>query len=200
MNSIVEKIWEYGAILVSTDEGFELASGHKSPIYIDCRSLISYPDVMDLIADEGAKIVKETGTEILAGGETAGIPYATWISARTKVPMTYIRRRPKGYGRTSQIEGSMDAGKKVLLVEDLITSGYSKDSFVEGIRNSGATVEHCLVVFDREQGGRKRLKNLGIELHSLATLSETLEYGLKNNELTQEDYKKIQKYLKADSE
>ncbi|MAF89436.1 MAG: orotate phosphoribosyltransferase [Euryarchaeota archaeon] len=200
MNSIVEKIWEYGAILVSTDEGFELASGHKSPIYIDCRSLISYPDVMDLIADEAAKIVKETGTEILAGGETAGIPYATWISARTKVPMTYIRRRPKGYGRTSQIEGSMDAGKKVLLVEDLITSGYSKDSFVEGIRNSGATVEHCLVVFDREQGGRKRLKNLGIELHSLATLSETLEYGLKNNELTQEDYKKIQKYLKADSE
>ncbi len=200
MNSIVEKIWEYGAILVSTDEGFELASGHKSPIYIDCRSLISYPDVMDLIADEGAKIVKETGTEILAGGETAGIPYATWISARTKVPMTYIRRRPKGYGRTSQIEGSMDAGKKVLLVEDLITSGYSKDSFVEGIRNSGATVEHCLVVFDREQGGRKRLKNLGIELHSLATPSETLEYGLKNNELTQEDYKKIQKYLKADSE
>ncbi|HIK02057.1 TPA: orotate phosphoribosyltransferase [archaeon] len=200
MNSIVEKIWEYGAIIVSTDDGFDLASGKKSPIYIDCRSIISYPDVMDLIAKEASKIVKKTGVEILAGGETAGIPYAAWISARSNIPMAYIRRRPKGYGRTSQVEGSMDSGKKVLLVEDLITTGYSKASFVEGIRNTGATIEHCLVVFDREQGGRERLKENGIELHSLVTLSETLEYGLKTGELSQEDYEKIQKYLEDGSE
>ena len=196
-NELIQKIWEIKAVSVNTKEQFTLVSGAKSPIYIDCRKLISYPEIMDMVADEAQKVIEKIGNiDVLAGGVTAGIPFTTWISVKTGIPMIYVRKEAKGYGKSAQIEGNLEEGKQVLLVEDLITDGKSKLVFIEGIKNAGAAVENCLVFFDREQGGSETLSEQGVKMHALVTLSETLEFGLKNNLISQEDFDIVKEYLK----
>ncbi len=195
-----EKIfWDTKAISINIENPFKLASGKLSPIYIDCRKLISYPQIMDLIAKEATPIIEKINPDVIAGGATAGIPFAAWISAKKGLPMIYVRKEPKGYGKNAQIEGVLKENQKVLLVEDLITDGKSKLNFINGIRNTGAIVENCLVVFDREQGGKETLEENLVKLHSLATLSKTLGYGLENALISKEEFEKVRECLKRES-
>lgn len=197
---IIQYLWEIKSISINTKEPFKLASGRTSPIYIDCRKLISYPEVMDKIASLASEIIsKKIGKkeiDVIAGGATAGIPFAAWVSQKTKIPMVYVRRDAKNYGKGAQVEGVLEQGKKVLLVEDLITSGESKNSFILGIKNAGCEVKHCLVVFDREQGGFESLAKQSVELHSMATLSSALDYGLEKGLITKEEFEAVKNYLK----
>jgi orotate phosphoribosyltransferase len=130
---------------------FTLASGLPSPTYIDCRKLISYPRIRSTLMDFLAvTVMREAGFEAfdnIAGGETAGIPFAALVAERLALPMTYVRKKPKGYGRNARIEGAMTEGQRVLLVEDLTTDGGSKLSFVDAIRETGATCGHTAVIF-----------------------------------------------------
>ena len=119
-------------------EPFTYASGLKGPTYIDCRKLISYPRIRGTLMDFlAATVCRDAGFEAfdnIAGGEIAGIPFAAMVAERLALPMTYVRKKPKGYGRNARIEGLMTEGQRVLLVEDLTTDGGSKLSFVDAIR------------------------------------------------------------------
>ena len=139
------------AVQFNAAEPFTLASGLPSPTYIDCRKLISYPRIRATLMDFlTVTVMREAGFEAfdnIAGGETAGIPFAAMVAERMALPMTYVRKKPKGYGRNARIEGEMTEGQRVLLVEDLTTDGGSKISFVDAIRDTGATCAHTAVIF-----------------------------------------------------
>jgi orotate phosphoribosyltransferase len=142
---------EIQAVHFNAETPFTFASGLKAPTYIDCRKLISYPRIRATLMDFLAvTVMREAGFEAfdnIAGGETAGIPFAALLAERLALPMTYVRKKPKGYGRNARIEGTMTEGQRVLLVEDLTTDGGSKLSFVDAIRETGATCGHTAVLF-----------------------------------------------------
>ena len=114
--------------------------------------------------------------DAVAGGETAGIPFAAWMADRLMLPMQYVRKKPKGFGRNAQIEGHIEPGDRVLLVEDMTTDGRSKVNFCNALRQAGTKVEHVLVFFfyDIFPEGRKILRDLGVTLHFLATWWDVL--------------------------
>lgn len=173
-------LMEIGAVGLNTEEPWTLASGLKSPTYIDCRKLISYPRIRSALMDFAvATMFRDVGFEAfdaVAGGETAGIPFAAFIAERTGLPMLYVRKKPKGYGKNAQIEGDLKEGARVLLVEDLATDGGSKVRFVEGLRNAGAICDHTFVIFfyDIFAGSREGLAEHGLNLHALATWRDIL--------------------------
>ena len=174
---------------------FTLASGAKSPIYVDLRIVPSFPEPFQLIADELAKAVKTLDINVVAGAETAGIPYAAAIALKANLPMVYVRKQPKGYGTMSMIEGVLNKDDRVVLVDDLATGGYSKLRFIEGIQKAGALVNDVLIVLDREQGCKEALEEKGIALHCLITLKELLKYMKSKELVTAEKYKEILRYL-----
>ena len=171
---------EIKAVHFNAETPFTLASGLPSPTYIDCRKLISHPRIRGTLMDFMAgTVMRAAGFEAftnIAGGETAGIPFAAMVAERLGLPMTYVRKKPKGYGRNARIEGVMGEGDRVLLVEDLATDGGSKLSFVEAIRATGATCAHTAVVFfyDIFPGAREALAEQGISLHALCTWWDVL--------------------------
>jgi len=171
---------EIEAVHFNAAEPFTLASGLPSPTYIDCRKLISFPRIRSTLMDFLAgTVMREAGFEAfdnVAGGETAGIPFAALVAERLALPMTYVRKKPKGYGRNARIEGTMGEGQRVLLVEDLTIDGGSKLSFVDAIRDTGATCAHTAVIFyygifpeTVETLGRH-----GVKLHYLCTWWDVL--------------------------
>jgi|TARA_B100001971_G_C18101204_1_gene488941 uridine monophosphate synthetase len=174
---------------------FQLASGRESPVYIDLRILPSYPKAFKAVTDEFSALIKELKMDIVAGVETAGIPISTAISIKTKIPMIYVRRRPKGYGTNSMIEGIIDKGQKVVLIDDLITNGGSKLRFIDGVKQADAKVNDVAVILDRGQGGKEMLDGEGIKLHSLITLKELLGYMREHSLISKEEYTKVLEYL-----
>jgi orotate phosphoribosyltransferase len=171
---------EIAAVHFSGDKPFVFTSGWASPVYIDCRKIISYPRLRAALVDfAAATIVRDIGYESIdsiAGGETAGIPFAAWIADRLMLPMQYVRKKAKGFGRNAQIEGEVVTGARTLLVEDLATDGRSKVNFCQALRNAGADVKHCFVLFyyDIFPGSRELMDALGVRLHYLTTWWEVL--------------------------
>lgn len=171
---------ETGAVGVMADKPFVFTSGWASPVYTDCRRLISFPRARAALMRMAVeKLQAEAGVECfdaVAGGETAGIPYAAWLSERLMLPMLYVRKAPKGFGRNAQIEGHFADGARVLLVEDLATDGASKARFVEALRKAGAVVDHAFVVFFYGvfPQAEAALRDIGISLHALATWHDVL--------------------------
>ena len=175
---------------------FALASGIESPIYINLRVLPSYPESMKIVSEELSKLVKKMKPDVVAGAETAGIPLSTAISLKTGIPMIYVRKRPKTYGTMDLVEGILEKGKKVVLVDDMATNAYSKLKFVEGIKHAGGIIEDVVIVLDREQGGAEALGKENIKLHSLITLKELLGYMKDNNMIDDGKLNEILLYLK----
>jgi orotate phosphoribosyltransferase len=166
---------EVEAVRFMTDKPFIFTSGWASPVYTDCRRLISFPRVRRTLIDFGtATVMRDAGFEqfdAVAGGETAGIPFAAWMADRLALPMLYVRKKSKGFGRNSLVEG-----QRVLLVEDMTSDGRSKINFCNALREAGAKVEHVLVFFfyDIFPEAPKILGDLGVTLHSLATWWDVL--------------------------
>lgn len=171
---------EIKAVHFNATDPFTLASGLPSPTYIDCRKLISYPRIRATLMDFlTVTVMRNAGFEAfdnIAGGETAGIPFAAFVAERMGLPMTYVRKKPKGYGRNARIEGAMSEGQRVLLVEDLTTDGGSKLSFVDAIRDTGASCAHTAVIFHYGifPETEKTLGDHGVELHALCTWWDVL--------------------------
>jgi len=169
-----------GAVRFMSDKPFIFTSGWASPVYNDSRWLISFPRERTMLMDYMvATIERDIGRDKLdavAGGETAGIPFAAWVADRMKLPMQYIRKKPKGFGRGAQIEGELKDGQRVLLVEDLATDGKSKVNFVEAIRKAGGSCDHCIVLFfyDIYPQSKKIMGDLGVTMHSLTTWWDVL--------------------------
>ncbi|MGB7321322.1 MAG: orotate phosphoribosyltransferase [Albidovulum sp.] len=171
---------EIKAVHFNAADPFILASGLPSPTYIDCRKLISYPRIRSTLMDFlSVTVMREAGFEAfdnIAGGETAGIPFAAMVAERMALPMTYVRKKPKGYGRNARIEGVMTEGQRVLLIEDLTTDGGSKLSFVDAIRETGATCANTAVIFYYGIFPEtvKVLGDHGVALHHLCTWWDVL--------------------------
>ncbi len=169
------------AVNFRPEEPYKLTAGWASPVYIDCRKLISFPDARKTVtALAKAELEENIGTsniDTVAGGETAGIPYAAWISDALNVPMQYVRKKPKGFGRMAQIEGVLDEKSRVVLVEDLASDGGSKLHFVNALRDAGAICEHCFVVFfyGAFPGAIESLAKENITLHYLCTWADVLD-------------------------
>jgi orotate phosphoribosyltransferase len=172
---------EVEAVRINVQEPFKFTSGWASPVYTDCRKLISYPRIRNTLMDFGASLVlRDIGFEsidAIAGGETAGIPFAAWIADRLMLPMQYVRKSPKGFGRMAQIEGDFAEGDRILLVEDLTTDGQSKINFCQALRQAGAVVSDTLVIFyyDIFPQSQRIMADLDIRLHYLATWWDVLK-------------------------
>ncbi len=192
---------EIQAIHIRPAEPFTFTSGWASPVYVDCRKLISFPRARRAIIDMAvARIEAEIGYESLdavAGGETAGIPYAAWIADRLGLPMLYVRKKPKGFGRNAQIEGSLAEGARVLLVEDLATDGKSKLNFIQALRTAGATVSDALVAFfySTFPGGLQTLTDVGVRLHALATWADVLAVAAREQRIAEADLAEVRAFL-----
>ena len=192
---------EIGAVNFRADEPYTLTSGMKSPVYIDCRSLISHPRLRSTLMDFAVStLYRNVGLEAfdaIAGGETAGIPFSAWIADRMELPMNYVRKKPKGFGRDAQIEGAPVEGKRVLLVEDLTTDGGSKFRFIDAIRNAGGTCGHTFVLFfyDIFPQTRPALAAHGVELHALATWRDVLAVAREQSAFDTDTLDQVEAFL-----
>jgi orotate phosphoribosyltransferase len=194
---------EVKAVHFSQDKPFVFTSGWASPVYIDVRKLISYPRVRSALIDfAAATIVREVGFEqfdTVAGGETAGIPYAAWIADRLSLPMQYVRKKPKGFGRGAQIEGHIEEGARTLLVEDLTTDGRSKINFCKALRDAGAVVDHVFVVFyyDIFPESKKILADIKVKLLHLATWWDVLRVVKQGGYFENRVIEEVERFLNA---
>ena len=197
---------ETKAVHFNADEPFVLASGKPSPTYIDCRKLISFPRIRSTLMDFlTVTVMRNAGFEAfdnVAGGETAGIPFGAWVAERMALPMTYVRKKPKGYGRNARIEGDMSEGQRVLLVEDLATDGGSKISFVDAIRETGATCAHTAVIFYYGifPQTEKTLGDHGVTLHHLCTWWDVLAEARAQGAFDSKTLREVEIFLKSPKE
>ena len=158
---------------------FTLTSGHKSPVYIDCRKIISFIKERNIILKHAKNYLLNNNIkfDLLAGGETAGIPYASILSEQLQKKMIYIRKKPKGFGKNQQIEGNYSNGEKAILIEDLATDGGSKIIFIEAIRKAQLKITDIFVIFyyDIFDFKKSSLSNYQVNLHSLCTWKDIID-------------------------
>lgn len=192
MKKLAEKLVEIGAVRLTTpDNLFTWVSGIKSPIYCDNRLTISYPEIRGMIADEFAKIVREKYPEatVIAGTATAGIPHAAFVAERLGLPMVYVRSAGKDHGTGKLIEGVLSpvaaggkkdkAAPKVVLVEDLFSTGKSSVAAVRALKAEGAEVVGCIGIFSYGfDAVAKAFKEVGVPFEALTGYSEILEIEL----------------------
>ena len=193
---------DVNAVHFNSQDPFTLASGLPSPTYIDCRKLISFPRVRSALMDFLAcTVLREAGFEAfnnIAGGETAGIPFSALIAERLALPLTYVRKKPKGYGRNARIEGVMTKNDRVLLIEDMTTDGGSKISFIDAIRATGAKCNNTAVIFyyDIFPETLKKLKDHGTDLHYLCTWWDVLAVAKKRNTFDKKTLEDVENFLR----
>ncbi|WP_280515110.1 orotate phosphoribosyltransferase [Candidatus Liberibacter africanus] len=198
---MAEILFEIQAVDFSPQNPYHLTSGIVSPVYIDCRKLISFANARSMVMDLTEKVVlRHIGIEsidIIAGGETAGIPFAAFLAERLKLPMIYIRKKAKKYGQKSQIEGHMFKGARVLIIEDLVTLGGSMFDFIKVVRDSGGIIDNGIGLFFYnifpESFGRFRENN--INFHYLSTWHDVLKIAGKLKIFNQDVLKEVQFFL-----
>ena len=189
------------AVNFRPDEPYIFTSGRVSPVYIDCRKIIAFPkqrtEIVTLMAELIRRDIGVDNINAVAGGETAGIPYGAWMADRLNIPMLYVRKQPKGFGRMAQIEGDMPPGWTVPLVEDLATDGGSKHVFIKALRDAGAVVKDVIVVFHYGIFPKsvESLKEIGVRLHGLATWHDVLAEARRGNDFPAANLDQIEKFL-----
>ncbi len=192
---------EIKAVNFRPEEPYTFTSGWKSPVYIDCRRIIYFPraraKICELAVDKIGRHVGYETIEAVAGGETAGIPFAAWIADRMAAPMCYVRKKPKGFGRNALIEGDVPEGKRTLLVEDLTTDGGSKIQFAQALRDAGAIINHTFVVFFYGvfPGSFETLKKMDMALHSLCTWWDVLDACRERPYFAESALSQVRKFL-----
>ncbi len=191
------------SVLFNSKEPFVYTSGKIGPVYVDIRRLIAFPKERSTLMNFAANMLKKNiglnNIDYLAGGETAGIPYAAFIAERLEKPMLYVRKKPKGFGRMAQIEGCLDEeGKNVILIEDLQTDGGSKKVFVDALRATGSKVEHAFVVFHYGifPQSETNMKDMGLTLHSLCNWWNVLDVAKQENYFDEETLQSVEAFLK----
>lgn len=206
MQRVAEALIDAGAVQIRPNDPFQLASGRPSPVYVDVRRLISFPEPRHEVIQGLVQAARaEIGTDnfdVVAGGETAGIPFASFLALELDLPLIYVRKQPKGYGRGQRIEGHLGEGTRVLLVEDLVTDGGSKLAFQRGILDAGAQIDDCLCVFEYASEraelheARDSLRSHGLELTSLTDWDEMLKALRARNSISSEDHEAVLAFLR----
>ena len=198
-NKVAQILIDIESVRFSFDKPFTLTSGLKSPVYVDCRKIISYVSERSIILNYAIEYFKENKIEfeILAGGETAGIPYAAFFSQILKKPMIYIRKKPKGFGKDQQIEGNYTKNQKAILIEDLATDGGSKIIFVNALRDANIQVSDIFVVFyyDIFNINKSPLGSLNVKIHSLCTWKNIISVLTEKKLFSDEKIQNLKKFL-----
>ena len=187
------------SVLFNAREPFTYTSGRKGPVYVDCRRLISFPEARSRLMDMGAEIIRRECPDIdyIAGGETAGIPYAAFLAERLNLPMLYVRKKPKGFARMAQIEGCMEeTGARVVLVEDVQNFGVSVKTFIDALREAGAAVKDIFVIFSHgHESSRRNMRDMGVTLRALCTWREVIEVVKQGNLLDAPTLESVEAFL-----
>ena len=187
------------SVKFSFESPFTLTSGHKSPVYVDCRKIISYTKERNIILDyaEQYLIQNKLSFEILAGGETAGIPYAAFLAERLQKPMIYIRKKQKGFGKNQQIEGNFIDSQKAILIDDLATDGGSKVIFTEVLRKFNINVSDIFVIFYYNifDISKTPLATLDVKIHYLCKWKNIIDIVQKNEILSNDEIENLQFFL-----
>lgn len=178
-----------GAVALRPDEPFTWSSGLKSPIYCDNRLTMSYPDVRDTIAEGFVAVIRDRfpDCEAVAGIATGGIPHAAWTAQKLELPMLYVRDKAKGHGKTNQIEGHFEPGQKVVLIEDLVSTGGSSLKAAVAVREAGCEVLGTVAIFTYEfPQAAAAFAEQNIPLFTLSSYSALLETALEQGGITTE--------------
>ena len=189
-SAVAEKLLQINAVKLNLQNPFTWASGWKSPIYCDNRKILSYPHVRDFIKSEMTNMVftEFPEAEVIAGVATAGIPHGALVADLLTLPFVYVRSKPKEHGMGNQMEGVLEQGKKVLVIEDLISTGMSSMQAVEAIQQAGAEVIGICSVFNYGFDIAKNLfENKGIKMISLSNYNALISLSLEKNTITNED-------------
>ncbi|MFA6427150.1 MAG: orotate phosphoribosyltransferase [Candidatus Magasanikbacteria bacterium] len=192
--TLISKLFEINAIKFGE---FKLKTGSLSPIYIDLRVTISYPDVLKMVAEAMWDKVKNLEFDIICGVPYTALPIATAISLEHNKPMIMRRKEVKDYGTRKAIEGAFQPGQHVLVVEDLVTSGSSVFETIEPLELEQLKVKDIVVLLDREQGGKENINSRGCNLHSVLTMSVLLDTLRNEKKIDQAMFDKVQEYIKS---
>ena len=188
---IANLLLSIGCVNIDFKKQFTLTSGKKSPVYVDCRKLISFPKERELIINEMSKQIKskyKDNSTIIAGGETAGIPYSSFLCQKMKYPMIYIRKSPKGFGKGKLIEGEFKKNTQSILVEDMATDGGSKLHFIRALRQNELKVKDIYVVFyyGIYPKAKKNISKMKVNLNYLTSWRDILT--ISPNNISDSDY------------
>lgn len=181
---------DIGAVELRPQDPFTWASGIKSPIYCDNRLTMSYPAVRKEIAKGLADTIKEfyPQCEVVAGTATAGIPHAAWVSDLLELPMVYVRSKPKEHGQGNMVEGKVEPGKKVVVVEDLISKGGSVLKAAQGLQQAGFEVLGIVAIFTYDlPQSVEAIENAGFTSHTLTDFPALVEEAVSSGAIEQED-------------
>ena len=196
---IADILLKIGCVNINFQKMFTLTSGKKSPVYVDCRKLISFPKEREIVINEMTKLIKSKYKKkvIVAGGETAGIPYSAFISHKLKFPMVYIRKKPKGFGKGKLIEGEFQKKSTSILIEDMATDGGSKLHFINSLRKNSLTVQDIYVVFfyNIYPTAKKNLSKMRVNLNYLASWHDIIE--VSPNYISNKEQLKLEQYISS---
>jgi orotate phosphoribosyltransferase len=194
---IATHLLEIGAVSLEPNEPFTWSSGLKSPIYCDNRLTLAYPNVRNAIADGLTKLIRAhfSDVEAIAGTATAGIPHAAWVSERLNLPMCYVRSQAKGHGKGKQIEGKVDKGQKVVVVEDLISTGGSSLNAVRALREAGCQVLGIVAIFTYGlEKGKQAFAENNVEVYTLTDYDTLIETAVELGVVTEQDLATLRKW------
>jgi len=186
------------SVLFNIDPPFTYTSGRKGPVYIDCRRLISFPKERKILMDFAAQNIRANAkdVDVIAGGETAGIPYAAFIADRLEKPMIYIRKKPKGVGRNAQIEGQIDPGQRALICEDLQNYGNSVKVFVDALRAADTIVDTVFVLFTYGHASSKKfMEDEGLKLLALCDWRAVIALAREEKRFEEKVLKSVEDFL-----
>ncbi|MBB6452984.1 orotate phosphoribosyltransferase [Salirhabdus euzebyi] len=191
---IAEKLMKIGALQVRPNVPFTWASGIKSPIYCDNRLIMSFPKIREEIATTFTDVIKEKypHTEVIAGCATAGIPHAAWVTSHLELPMIYVRGEAKSHGKQNQIEGLLQEGQKVVVIEDLVSTGKSVLNAVKAIEDRGAEVAGVISIFTYNLSkSTENFEAAKTEYTSLTDFDTLVSFMSESNALSEQEAKDL---------
>ncbi|MCJ1777754.1 orotate phosphoribosyltransferase [Mammaliicoccus sciuri] len=192
--NIAQSLLEIKAVTLSPDDPYTWSSGIKSPIYCDNRVTLAYPEIRENIYQGLIQLIKEHAqdAEIISGTATAGIPHAAFVADQLKLPMSYVRSKSKGHGKGNQIEGALSKGKKVVVIEDLISTGGSSINAVEALIEDGAEVLGVFAIFTYGiQKAEEAFKAINVPFYTLSNYDELISVAEKEGYIENKDIKTL---------
>lgn len=192
IKSLILDLFSIQAVRFGT---FTLKSGIQSPIYLDLRVIVSYPAILKKISSALSKLIASLSFDLICGVPYTALPIATALSLDRNIPMIMRRKEAKDYGTKKLIEGKFEKGQICLIIEDVVTSGASILETVAPLKIEGLQIEDAVVVLNREQGGKEKLKENGIELHSLINIFDLLKVLFYEKKISEESFREANEFL-----
>lgn len=196
---VAKALLDIHAVTLNPDQPFTWASGLKSPIYTDNRLTISYPEVRQAIFNGMVEQIKLHFSEadVIAGTATAGIPHAAWVAQNMELPMIYVRTKPKDHGQGKQIEGILKEGQKVVVIDDLISTGGSVLNAVRAVNNAGGKVIGVVSVFTYDlPAAEQNFMANGLKYYSVTDYMTLIKVAKENNQISTDHLKSLQEWRK----